>query len=54
MSYRGEYFTPSCFLELLEREQRWFEMFINVVSLPGTPLRARKVMLIERSRLLRN
>jgi hypothetical protein len=42
------------FVELLEREQRWFEMFINVVSLPGTPLRARKIMLVERSRWLRN
>ena len=30
------YFTPKRFLELLEKEREWFDMFICVGLLPGT------------------
>jgi hypothetical protein len=54
-SAQGErYFTPKRFLELLEKEREWFEMLMYVGLLPGTPSRAQKVMLVERTRWLRN
>jgi hypothetical protein len=48
-------FTPSSFLELLERERQWFEILMLAGLTPGaSPLYQVRMMLIERSKWLRN
>lgn len=57
-STQGEYewrFTPTRFLELLEREQQWFEILMRVGLSPGaSPAYQVRMMLVERTRWLRN
>ena len=57
-SIQGEHqcwFTPAGFLELLEREQQWFEILIRVGLSPGaSPAYQVRMMLVERIRWLRN
>jgi len=48
-------FTPSSFLDLLEREQQWFEMLMLAGLSPGgSPAYQVRVMLIKRAEWLRN
>jgi hypothetical protein len=47
------YFKPKDFLELLEKERKWFELFLRVKPV-GEGARARRVALTERARWLRN
>jgi hypothetical protein len=49
------YFTPSAFLDLLERERQWFEMLMLAGLSPGaSPVYRVRVMLIKRTEWLRN
>ena len=48
-------FTPARFLELLDREQQWFEILMLAgLSLGANPAYQVQMMLIERTRWLRN
>jgi hypothetical protein len=52
---RRRYFTPSSFLDLLERERQWFEMLMLAGLSPGgSPVYQVRVMLIKRTDWLRN
>ena len=48
-----ECFTPRDFVELLEKERKWFELFLRVKPV-GEGARVRQVVLTERARWLRN
>lgn len=49
------YFTATHFLELLEDERQWFEILMAIgLSLGASPSYNVRMMLIERSRWLRN
>jgi len=48
-------FTPSSFLDLLERERQWFEMLMLAGLSPGgSPVYKVRVMLIKHTEWLRN
>ena len=48
-------FTPSSFLDLLERERQWFEMLMLAGLSPGgSPVYNVQVMLIKHTEWLRN
>jgi len=57
-SIQGEHerwFTPARFLELIEREQQWFEILMRVGLSPGaSPAYQVRMMLVERTRWLQN